>query len=171
MKGGFSCGVHTLPLELGIIGHGSNATAEIPFLEVRRLIPTHVRRFCKDVLRQYPFMKKELATLEEECKAVAGAIPSAWPAEVRIKAIGDRTANQAFRLLRLEERWRQVKFYVEAVEDLLAYLDEERRKLVELHFFKGLPPWRVAQELNICERNFYRNEKEILVLLAHRLGL
>lgn len=173
MKGGFSCGVilHTLSFELGTIGNGSNATAEISLFEVRRLIPTHVRRFCKDVLRQYPLMKQELATLEEECKAVTGAIPSAWPAEVRIKAIGDRTANQAFRLLRLEERWRQVKFYVQAVEDLLSFLDDEKRKLVELHFFNGLPPWRVAQELNICERNFYRLQTEILVLLAHRLGL
>lgn len=116
-------------------------------------------------------MKKELATLEEERKAVAGAIPSSWPKEVRIKAIGDRTQAQAFKLLRLEERWRQVRFYVQAVEDLLSFLDEEKRRLVKLHFFDGLPPWRVAQELNICERNFYRNEKEILVLLAHRLGL
>lgn len=116
-------------------------------------------------------MKKELTTLEEERKEVAGDIPSSWPKEVRIKAIGDRTANQAFRLLRLEERWRQVKFYVEAVEDLLAYLDEEKRKLVELHFFNELPPWKVADELHICERKFYRLQKEILALLAHRLGL
>ncbi|KXG76609.1 MULTISPECIES: hypothetical protein [Thermosediminibacteraceae] len=135
------------------------------------MIPTHIKRFCKDVLRQYPLMKKELATLEEERKAVAGAIPSSWPAEVRVKAIGDRTANQAFRLLRLEERWRQVKFYVEAVEDLLAYLDEEKRKLVEMHFFNELPPWKVAEELHICDRKFYRLQAEILVLLAHRLGL
>lgn len=62
-------------------------------------------------------------------------------------------------------------FYVQAVEDLLAYIDEERRKLVKLYFFDGLPPWRVAQELGMCVSNFFRYQKEILVLLAHRLGL
>ncbi len=135
-------------------------------------LPTHIRRFCKDILRQYPLMKRELAQLEEERRAIAETVPVAtWQEPVRVKAVGDRTATQAFRLLRLEERWRQVRFYVQAVEDLLAYIGEEKRKLVELHFFDGLPPWRVAQELGISESNFYRYEKEVLVLLAHRLGL
>ena len=44
----------------------------------------------------------------------------------------------------------------------LAALEEEKRKLVELHFFNGLPPWRVAQELGMSESNFYRYEKEAL---------
>jgi len=135
-------------------------------------LPIHIRRFCKDILRQYPLMKRELAQLEEERRAIAETVPvTTWQEVVRVKAVGDRTATQAFRLLRLEERWRQVHFYVQAVEDLLAYIGEEKRRLVELHFFDGLPPWRVAQELNMSESNFYRYEKEILVLLAHRLGL
>lgn len=135
-------------------------------------LPSHVRRFCKDILRQYPLMKKELAALEEEKQALLEALPVAtWQEAQRVKAIGDRTAAQAFKLLRLEEAWSKTRFYVQAVEDLLAYLGEEKRKLVELHFFDGLPPWRVAQELGMSESNFYRYEKEALVLLAHRLGL
>lgn len=135
-------------------------------------LPTHIRRFCKDILRQYPLMKQELQALEEERKAVAEAVSVAtWQQPARVKAVGDRTATAAFRLLRLEERWRQVHFYVQAVEDLLAYLDEEKQRLVELRFFDGLPPWKVAQELGISERLVYRWETEIFVLLAHRLGL
>lgn len=135
-------------------------------------LPTYIRRFCKDVLRQYPLMKQELEKLEEERQAIAERVPVAsWQEAVRVKAIGDRTAAQAFKLLRLEEAWSKTRFYVQAVEDLLAYLEEEKRKLVELHFFDGLPPWRVAEELGMSESNFYRYEREILLLLAHRLGL
>ncbi|MGB9858670.1 MAG: transcriptional regulator [Moorellaceae bacterium] len=135
-------------------------------------LPTHIRRFCKDILRQYPLMKKELAALEEERRAIAGAVPVAtWREEIRVKAVGDRTATQAFRLLRLEERWRQVHFYVQAVEDLLSCLDEEKRKLVKLYFFDGYPPWRVAGEIGISERTFSDYLRGVLLLLAHRLGL
>jgi RinA family phage transcriptional activator len=135
-------------------------------------LTTPVRRFCQAILRQYPLMKKELAALEEEKQAIAEKVSVAtWQEPVRVKAIGDRTANQAFKLLRLEEMWSKTRFYVQAVEDLLAYLDEEKRKLVELHFFNGLPPWRVAQELGMSKSSFYRYEKEALILLAHRLGL
>lgn len=135
-------------------------------------LPTHIRRFCKDILRQYPLMKRELERLEEERQAIAENVPVAtWQEAVRVKAIGDRTAAQAFKLLRLKEMWSRTRFYVQAVEDLLSYLEEEKRKLVELRFFDGLPPWRVTQELHIAESTFFKYEKEILVLLAHRLGL
>ena len=135
-------------------------------------LTTPIRRFCKDILRQYPLMKKELAALEEEKQAIAEKVSVAtWQEPVRAKAIGDRTANQAFKLLRLEEAWSKTRFYVQAVEDLLAYLDEEKRRLVKLHCFDGYPDWRVAQELGISESNFYRYLKGILILLAHRLGL
>ena len=135
-------------------------------------LSTSIRRFCKDILRQYPLMKKELAALEEERQAIAEALPAAtWQEPVRVKAIGDRTATQAFKLLRLEEAWSKTRFYVQAVEDLLAYLDEEKRRLVELHYFDGYPIWKVAQELGIDESTFHRYQTTILHLLAHRLGL
>ncbi len=135
-------------------------------------LTTPIRRFCKDILRQYPLMKKELAALEEEKQAIAEKVSVAtWQEPVRVSAIGDRTANQAFKLLRLEEAWSKARFYVQAVEDLLVYLDEEKRRLVELHYFDGFPIWRVAQELGIDESTFHRYQTAILTLLAHRLGL
>ncbi len=135
-------------------------------------LSTSIRRFCKDILRQYPLMKKELAALEEEKQAIAEKVSVAtWQEPVRVSAIGDRTANQAFKLLRLEEAWSKTRFYVQAVEDLLVYLDEEKRRLVELHYFDGLPIWKVAQELGVDESTFHRYQTAILTLLAHRLGL
>ena len=117
-------------------------------------------------------MKKELAALEEEKQAIAEALPAAtWQEPVRVKAIGDRTANKALKLLRLEEAWSRTRFYVQAVEDLLAYLDEEKRRLVELHYFDGYPIWKVAQEMGIDKSTFHRYQTAILILLAHRLGL
>ena len=135
-------------------------------------LSTSIRRFCKDILRQYPLMKKELAALEEEKQAIAEAMPVAtWQEPQRAKAIGDRTANQAFKLLRLEEAWSKTRFYIQAVEDLLAYLDEEKRRLVELHYFDGFPIWKVALKMGIDESTFHRYQTAILILLAHRLGL
>jgi len=29
-------------------------------------LPTHIKRFCRDILIKYPLMKKELAALENE---------------------------------------------------------------------------------------------------------
>jgi len=131
-----------------------------------------IRRFCKDVLRQYPLLKKELVALEEEKQAILEALPVAtWQEPQRAKAISDRTATQAFKLLRLEEAWSKTRFYVQAVEDLLAYLDKEKRRLIELHYFDGFPVWKVAQELGIDESTFHRYQTAILTLLAHRLGL
>jgi len=61
-------------------------------------LTTPVRRFCQAILRQYPLMKKELAALEEEKQAIAEKVPVAtWQEPVRVSAIGDRTANQAFK--------------------------------------------------------------------------
>ncbi|HEY9746594.1 MAG TPA: sigma factor-like helix-turn-helix DNA-binding protein [Oculatellaceae cyanobacterium] len=135
-------------------------------------LTTPVRRFCQAILRQYPLMKKELAALEEEKQAIAEKVPVAtWQEPVRVKAIGDRTANQAFKLLRLEEMWSKTRFYVQAVEDLLAYLDEEKRKLIELHYFDGYPIWKVALKMGIDESTFHRYQTAILILLANRLGL
>ena len=131
-----------------------------------------IRQFCKDILRQYPLLKKELAALEEERKAIAESLPVAtWKDPVRAKTIGDRTGNQAIRLLRLEEKWYNTGFYVQAVEDLLSCLDEEKRRLIEFYYFDGYPVWKAAQEMGVDESTFHRYQTAILILLANRLGL
>ncbi len=116
-------------------------------------------------------MKRELAALEEERAAVASFPTATWQRPVQARVLADPTCVVAFRLLRLEERWRQVKFYVQAVEDVLACLDVEKRRLVEMRFFDGLPQWRVIEVLGISDSTFFRHEKEVLAMLAHRLGL
>lgn len=135
-------------------------------------ISAGIRRFCKDILRQYPSLKRELAAYESERQAILESYPSApWEKPLDAKNLADPTANQFFKLLRLEERWHSTRFYVQAVEDLLACLDEEKRKLVELCYFDGLPAWRAAQKLGIDESTLYRYQVPILEMLARRLGL
>lgn len=131
-----------------------------------------VKKFCQKVISKYPLLKQELAALEEEREAIAGAVPSArWDEPVNARALGDRTANQAFKLLRLEEAWHRNHFYIAAIEDVLNFVGEEKRRMVQLRFWDGLPPWRVARDLNICERVLYKWQNELLLLLADRLGL
>lgn len=135
-------------------------------------ISAGVRRFCKDILRQYPLLKRELAAFEEERQAILEAFPSVpWEKPLQEKSLSDPTTRQLFKLLRLEERWHSTRFYVQAVEDLLTYLDEEKRKLVDLYYFDGLPAWRVAQKLGVDESTLYRYQGMILELLARRLGV
>jgi len=56
-------------------------------------------------------MKKELAALEEEKKAIAESLPTAtWSEQIRVRAVGDPTANKALKLLRLEEAWSRTRF-------------------------------------------------------------
>jgi len=134
-----------------------------------------VRRFCKDILSQYPLLKKELKALEEEKQLIYEEVPVAtWRNEVRIKAIGEAQSGKLFRLMRLEEQWREVAFYVRAVDDLLAYLEQikpDYKRLVELYFFEGKQAWQVAEELAIGERTMYHWLRDITRLFAHRLGL
>ena len=118
-------------------------------------LPAYVRRFCVDILRQYPLMKWQLLQLEEERLAIAESLPTAAWGEPRVKAVADPTANRAFRLLRLEEAWSKTHFYVRAVEDLLAYLDEERGRLIELLYFDGYPIWKAALIMGIYESTFH----------------
>lgn len=135
-------------------------------------ISAGVRRFCKDILRQYPLLKRELAVFEEERQAILEAFPSVpWEKPLQEKSLSDPTTRQLFKLLRLEERWRSHRFYVQAVEDVLSHLDEEKRKLVELYYFDGLPAWRVAQKLGLSDSSLHRYQVAVLELLAHRLGI
>ena len=65
-------------------------------------------------------------------------------------------------------------FYVQAVDDLLAYLEQikpDYKRLVELYFFEGKQAWQVAEELAIGERTMYHWLRDITRLFAHRLGL
>ncbi|MBS3948393.1 MAG: transcriptional regulator [Dethiobacter sp.] len=136
------------------------------------VLPITVSRFCKDILKQYPFMKQALNQLDQERQDIAESYPGAsWPEPQRVKAISDPTASAAFRLLRLEQAWSKTRFYVQAVEDLNHFLEPDERRLVELHYFEGWPDWKTAQALHIEQGTFYRRKRAILILLAQRLGL
>ncbi|MHB1255260.1 MAG: transcriptional regulator [Dethiobacteraceae bacterium] len=136
-------------------------------------LPVAISQFCATVLREYPLMKQDLARLEEQRRDIAEAYPVAsWgDGGGRGGAISDSTASAAFLLLRLEVTWAKTRFYVGAVDDLLAYLAPEQRQLVEYHFFKQYPGWKVLESLHIEKSAFYKRRQIILDLLANRLGL
>lgn len=112
-------------------------------------------RFCKDILRLYPLLKQELFALENE----------------KQRAAGNMDTFNRYRLHRLEERWHRVRFYVEAVEDVLADLDDTTRRMVEMKYFKGVPVGIAAPELGMSESTLFRSQKQVTAKLAHRLGL
>jgi RinA family phage transcriptional activator len=130
-----------------------------------------VQKFAASVLRKYPLMKTELEQLQKQRNDVGiKTMQLDLPVSKR-NSISDPTAKEAMRLLRLESRWRHLEFYVKAVEDILKLVNEERRRMIELVFFRELPLYMALNELAIGERTLYRWRKEVLTLLAHRLGL
>jgi len=51
------------------------------------VLSTAVRRFCRDILKRYPLLKKELAALEEEKQAInVGDIMSSTLRVLSVKA-------------------------------------------------------------------------------------
>lgn len=136
-------------------------------------LPAAVNQFCAVVLAEYPLMKQDLQRLEEQRRDIAESYPLAsWgDGGKRSGAINDRTASAAFRLLRLDTVWVKTRFYVQAVDDLMAYLKPDQARLVELHFFKGYPAWKVQELQHIGKTTFYEQRQIILALLANRLGL
>ena len=136
-------------------------------------LPAAISQFCATILREYPIMKSGLQQLEEQRRDLSESYPitSFGDGGKRSGAISDRTASAAFLLLRLEVTWAKTRFYIGAVDDLLAYLAPEQRQLVEYHFFKQYPGWRVLELLHVEKTTFYKRRQIILDLLASRLGL
>ena len=129
-----------------------------------------IQKFAANVLKKYPLMKKELEELQKQRDDI-GIKTAQLELPVRKKSLSDPTAREAMRLLRLESRWNHLEFYCRAVEDVLQLVDEDKRKMIELIFFKEYPLHLALIELGISERSYYRMRKEIFMLLAHRLGL
>lgn len=136
-------------------------------------LPAAINQFCASVLIEYPLMKQALLKLEEQRRDIAEAYPASSFGDGgrRTSAISDRTASAAFMLLRLEVTWAKTRFYVQAVDDLLDYLTPDQKRLVEYHFFKQYPAWKVLEVLHIGKSAFYERRQAILNLLANRLGL
>ena len=136
-------------------------------------LPAAINQFCASVLIEYPLTKQGLQELERQRRDIAEAYPASSFADGgrRTNAISDRTAGAAFMLFRLEATWAKTRFYVQAVDDLLAYLSPDQKRLVELHFFKQYPAWKVQEMLHIGKTSFYERRQAVLNLLANRLGL
>jgi len=141
------------------------------------VLDTATRGFVKSLLRRYPLLKKELAALEAERQSIYESLPSSAASWTRggkpdpARAADASHSSKIQRLWRLEQAWSRTRFYVEAIEDVLAVLDGEKRRFIELHFFCHRPLAVAAHEVAYSERTCKRWVAEALQLLAHRLGL
>ena len=88
---------------------------------------------------------------------------------------GDPTARQAIKLAEAHEMigvMQEMARRVEAIEWALGRLSEGHRKLVKLYYWSPTyySPERVAEELHIGRPTFFRWRKQIVRLIAQRLG-
>lgn len=139
-----------------------------------RKLRQHEIRYIQGLLKLYPLMKKELAELESRIETLRGEISLPQFQQEKITAQGlvtDPTARRAFKALRLRAAWDHKVFFVNAIEDVLELLDPEKRKAIELKYFKKLQRYRVALELHVSEQTIFRWERDIWPLFADRLGI
>lgn len=88
---------------------------------------------------------------------------------------GDPTARQAIKLAEAHEMvgvMQEMARRVEAIEWALGRLTENHRKLVKLYYWspKYYTPDGIARELNSDRRTFFRWKRQIVHLIAQRLG-
>ncbi len=82
------------------------------------------------------------------------------------------TEEKTIQLLLLEQKAQRELFWLQAIEDVMAILPDEDRRLVELKYFDGyLTNAGVGRELNISERTFYARRDIIIRRFAMRFGL
>ncbi|HHY45869.1 MAG TPA: hypothetical protein GX506_01040 [Firmicutes bacterium] len=82
------------------------------------------------------------------------------------------TEEKTIQMMILEQKAQRELFWIRAIEDVLAILPEQDKRLVELKYFEGyLTNAGVARELNMSERAFYDRREVIIRRFAIRFGL
>jgi len=131
-------------------------------------------RLVEERLAQYPIDKRTLEAWEQLSKEIAGRLPSSAANLGEVLAgeglHGDPTLSKVIRLERMAGRIDEVRWYVQAVDDVLDLLTPQERQLVELRFFKGESDTRVYQQLHIGKTKYYSMKRSVLLKFARRMG-
>ena len=120
-------------------------------------------------LRDYSRTKNELACLEEEI--ILGS--SKEECEGRSNIPGRPTEQKAIKLT-TNRRLAQMERTIRAIDSVVARLDEDKYKLVDLMYWKQpqiLTPYGLAMELHISQRTVYNWADEICLAVAVEMGL
>lgn len=129
-----------------------------------------VFRYVEAELYDYPFTKRELESLRLDI-IEEGPDPGRIVVGDQKRRVTDPTYSKTARLL-TNRRLKRMEETVRAIERVLERLPADKRRLVELKYFRcRLSNPGVAHALNVSLRTFYRWREEVVAAVAVELGL
>ncbi len=135
-------------------------------------VPSEVFHFVERKLSDYTSMKKLVETYEKEAEDVR--TKSRQWSDDPPPTLGQESPveRKAIRVLILEESAQKAYHWVKGIEDVMANLSEEERRLVKLRYYNtSYTNNAVAWELNMSRATYYRKREEIIRKFAIRFGL
>ena len=124
----------------------------------------------KQSLKQYRQLCQEIRELEEEKEALAaGNVPGSWPIGVgghsrgRVKdCVGD-TAARLWQLSQLlAQRLNQLIALRREIEEFIADLQPEERRIMRFYYIEGLTWVQTAERLECSVRQVNRRQRQIM---------
>lgn len=124
----------------------------------------------KQSLMQYRQLCREIRELEDEKEALAqGSLPASWPIGSGSRrrgmvkdAVGD-TAAKLWQLSQLlAQRLNQLIALRQEIEEFIADLQPDERRLLRLYYIEGLTWEKIAERLGYSVRQLNRRQKQTL---------
>ncbi len=127
----------------------------------------------KQSLMQYRQLCYEIRELEDEKEALAqGSLPASWPlgnGSRRKGLVKDAVSDTAARLWQLSQllaqRLNQLIALRQEIEEFIANLQPEERRLLRLYYIEGLTWEKTAERLGYSVRQLNRRQKQTLARL------
>ena len=124
----------------------------------------------KQTLMQYRQLCREIRELEEEKEALAaGNLPGSWPLGIGGHSRGkikDNVGNCAVQLWQLSQllaqRLNQLIALRREIEDFIADLQPEERRILRLYYIEGLTWEQTAERLEYSVRQINRKQRQIM---------
>ena len=129
-----------------------------------------VLRFVENELYAYPWMEQQLQELSANI-IEAGYGTTIVPVHNKRITPGDPTLEKTIKLITSKRLKRLTESY-EAISRVLATLDDDQRKFVQLKYWdRKLTDYGICQRLYISRRTLYNWRHRILRSIAEEMGL
>lgn len=137
-------------------------------------IERHIYRYVEAELENYTTYKKLVQEVKEEglysgaksslCRDITGRFSQ--------NQSSDPTHKEAVHVLANKYRLDRQKDMITCIEDVLAILNDEQQKLIELRYFGGfLTDVGVMRELGMSRATYFREKRKLIKQFAIRMRL
>jgi len=130
------------------------------------MIPRAYFRATEQALYEYPSVKKELRRREEYLESHSGEYILVGKCSVRPIS---RFPEEILIRKELDYKYVNLSRKLQLIQDGVEYLRDLQKDLVAMYYWQGLSRIEVACELNISEREFFRQRRRAIEHVARKL--